>query len=311
MMSSMMLNDDRSERIRYNNPDYPVYMRRGLLSLYPDFRALNHWHNDVEFICVLSGQMKYNVNGEITELKTGDGLFVNSGQMHFGFSDDSQDAENSAAPHHTPAQDCDFLCIILHPMLLCSVFPFESDFVTPLIQNSRMPFLKLCPEVTWQNEIISELYRLYQYRELPTIPMRALSSLALVWSLLTEHAPGETEKPARPGQDLLIVKNMVGFIQKNYRQKITLAEIAASGAVGQSKCCKLFARYFSQSPNEYLNRYRLGKSMEMLRNTDAPVTEIALSCGFGSGSYYAETFRRMMGVSPTEYRKDLYSYKVH
>ena len=84
MNSSIRLNDDYSERVQYNNPDYPIYIRRGLLSGYPEYRAPDHWHDDIEFLCVLSGRMKYNVNEDITELEEGDGIFVNAGQMHFG-----------------------------------------------------------------------------------------------------------------------------------------------------------------------------------------------------------------------------------
>ena len=75
-----------------------------------------------------------------------------------------------------------------------------------------------------------------------------------------------------------------------------------AGAVGESKCCQLFRRYFSQTPVEYLNRYRLDKSLALLRETDRSITEIALAVGFGGASYYAELFRRQMGQSPTEYR---------
>ena len=143
MISSITLNDDRSEKVRYNTPDYPVYARRGLLSQYPEYKAPNHWHDDTEFIRILSGQMKYNVNGVILDLKEGDGIFVNSGQMHFGFSDSEQ--------------ECDFLCIILHPMLLASVFPLEHDFVMPLIRNRKLPFLHLSRETGWHREILSSL----------------------------------------------------------------------------------------------------------------------------------------------------------
>ena len=84
--------------------------------------------------------------------------------------------------------------------------------------------------------------------------------------------------------------------------KITLADIAASGAVGQSKCCKLFAKYIGQTPNLYLIQYRLGKSTELLKNTDMTVTEIAYAVGFNGSSYYAEAFRKWCGKSPMEYR---------
>ena len=139
---------------------------------------------------------------------------------------------------------------------------------------------------------------------LRTAPLHALASFAKIWAILSEHAPEDDGRPNRQSQDLQTVKNMVGFIQKNYRNKLSLSDIAFSGAVGQSKCCRLFARYFSQSPTEYLNRYRISKSLDLLRSTDLSVTEIALSAGFGSASYYAETFRQHLGKSPREFRNE-------
>ena len=290
MIPSIVLNDDRSENVCYNTPDYPVYIRRRLLSRYPDYKAPNHWHDDVEFIRILSGSMKYNVNGEVTELKAGGGIFVNSGQMHFGFSDTEE--------------ECDFLCIILHPMLLTSVFSYENDFVLPLIRNRKFPFLRLTPDTDWQRDITASLDLLYANHKLRTAPLHALASFAKIWAILSEHAPEDDGRPNRQSQNLQTVKNIVGFIQKNYRNKLSLSDIAFSGAVGQSKCCRLFARYFSQSPTEYLNRYRISKSLDLLRSTDLSVTEIALSAGFGSASYYAETFRQHLGKSPREFRNE-------
>ncbi len=95
---------------------------------------------------------------------------------------------------------------------------------------------------------------------------------------------------------------MIGFIQQNYAVKITLADIAAAGAVGQSKCCKLFAKYIGQTPNTYLMQYRLDKSTTLLNSTDMTVTEIANAVGFNGSSYYAEAFRKWYGKSPSEYR---------
>lgn len=57
-----------------------------------------------------------------------------------------------------------------------------------------------------------------------------------------------------------------------------------------------------QPPVEYLNRYRLDKSLALLRESDRSITEIALAVGFGRASYYAEIFRRHLSQSPTEYR---------
>ena len=51
----MELNENYSEKICYDTPQYPAYIRRGLLSQYPNHSAPNHWHDDIELIAVLSG----------------------------------------------------------------------------------------------------------------------------------------------------------------------------------------------------------------------------------------------------------------
>lgn len=285
------LNDDHSEKLRYDRPDYPVYVRRGLLSSYPNYTAPNHWHNELELIAVLSGEMNYNVNGEIIPLTAGHGILVNAGQMHYGFSD--------------AKRQCDFICVLLHPMLLCSTLSYERDFVLPFLRGCGAAWLSLSPEQPWQAEVYDRVVSIYKNRKRKTAPLRFLSEFSAIWALLLENVPLEEAVETRQSRDLTIAKNMVGFLQKHYAEKVSLADIAASGAVGQSKCCKLFARYFSQTPTAYLNQYRLNKSLELLRDTDMSIIEIALTVGFSSASYYAETFRKWVGMSPTEWRKGM------
>ena len=74
----MELKDDRSEKVHYDKPGYPIYIRNGRLSYYPNYAAPNHWHDDIELIMILAGEMKYNVNGEIINLSSGNGIFVNA-----------------------------------------------------------------------------------------------------------------------------------------------------------------------------------------------------------------------------------------
>lgn len=284
------LKDDYSETVHYNNSDYPIYIKRGLLSHYPNYAAPNHWHDDIELIAVLDGEMNYNVNGEIINLTSGTGILVNSGQMHFGFSD--------------AGAECDFICILLHPMLLCSVASLENDFVLPVIRNSAVPYIFLDANIAWHKKILDQIHFMYARKSLKTMPLDVMSAFLTICSLLYDNTLSGEPVLHPQSSDLTITKNMVGFIQKYYSCKISLTDIAASGAVGQSKCCKLFATYFNRTPNAYLTQYRLNKSIELLRNTDRSITDIALSVGFSGASYYAETFRRWFGTSPTRFRNE-------
>ncbi len=285
----MELKDDRSEKVQYDNAAYPIYIRRGVLSHYPNYAAPSHWHDDIELIAVLDGAMKYNVNGEIVPLHKGEGIFVNARQMHFGFSDSKA--------------ECEFICVLLHPTLLCAAPSYEPDFVLPVLRNASAPFVFLDPAVRWQQAVLEQIGFMEQSEHQKSAPLRIQAAFLMIWALLYENIPPEKIANAESG-DLTAARNMAGFIQQNYTRKISLREIALAGAVGQSKCCKLFAKYFGQTPNTYLNRYRLNKSLELLRGSDRSITEIALSVGFGGASYYTEIFRRCFGKSPTELRKE-------
>lgn len=286
-MILMELKDDRSENVRYDYSDYPIHIRRGVLSAYPNYAAPPHWHDDIEFIAVISGQLEYNVNGEIITIKANEGIIINARQIHFGFSSEKK--------------ECIFICILLHPILLCTTSAYERDFVLPILNNRSTAFIQVSSSIEWQKVIYSEITQIYTVKNDKAAPMKIQSSFVRIWTLLYENIKLENTQKTQ-NTDLSILKNMIGFIQQNYIGNISLTDIAVSGAVGQSKCCKLFTKYLGKTPNIYLTQYRLNKSTELLQKTDMTVTEIAYAVGFNGSSYYAEALRKWCGKSPTNYR---------
>lgn len=281
------LKDDRSEKVKYDYTDYPIYIRRERLSSFSGYTAPAHWHDDIELIAVLSGEMQYNVNGEIITMAENEGIVVNARQMHFGFSAEKK--------------ECDFICILLHPLMLCATYACERDFVLPVLNNRNAACIKLDACIGWQKAVFENIIAMYSARNERSAALRIQNLFSGIWIQLFENIPSESQE-IKQNADLSVLRNMVGFIQQNYTAKIMLADIATAGAVGQSKCCKLFAKYVGQTPNMYLTQYRLDKSAFLLNNTDMSVTEIATEVGFGGSSYFAETFRRWYGKSPSEYR---------
>lgn len=123
---SLFLNSDESENVAYNIPEFPASIKKGKLSSYPGFRAVSHWHDDLEMIVILAGQMSYDVNGQKISLKEGEGIFVNSRCLHYGYSDS--------------LKECIFLCILLSPQLLSTNQYFIENCLNPLIKNSKIPY---------------------------------------------------------------------------------------------------------------------------------------------------------------------------
>lgn len=282
------LKDNGLEKVHYNYTQYPSYIHYNFLSEYPNYAAPPHWHDDIEFIYVLSGEMSYNINGEIIMLKSEEGIFINSRQIHFGFSKEYK--------------ECEFICILLHPMLLCLNPEIEQDYVNPVLQNQNLPYIHFTHEIEWNREIMEGIYKIYSIESAPASILKIQSIFTWMWALIYEHMPKLCNIKKTKNNNLSILKNMISFIQQYYDQKITLQQIAESGGVGQSKCCKLFKTYLYQTPNTYLISYRLNKSITLLCNTDITITEIAYIVGFNGSSYYAEAFRRYFNISPTEYR---------
>lgn len=290
-MLSVDLAQDRSERVRYNFPEYPAYIRSGNLSDYPHYTFPSHWHDDIELLYVTSGEMEYSVDGEILTLQAGNAIFINSKRLHYGFS--------------SAETECTYFCILIHPSVLRITPFFEERYLAPVAENACMPYLVLKPEEDWQAEAIACLCAMNAEKDAPSAVLRIQSAFCKFWALLYEQMPhqsppsAEAEKESRQLQPL---KEMLAFLSAHYAEKLTLAEIAAAGNVCQSKCCALFRRYLSRTPMVYLTEYRLTRSAELLRSTDQSITDISFACGFLSASYYTETFRKWIGCTPKAYR---------
>ena len=137
----------------------------------------------------------------------------------------------------------------------------------------------------------------------PCFELFAQSKFFQVWSLLYQNTIAKNGFEFAETDPMSPLKTMISYIQKNYQDKITLRDVAEAGMMCQSKCCRLFRDALKQSPIEYLQNYRIGKGLYLLDHTDMSITEIALECGFHGASYFTETFRKLNGMTPKEYRK--------
>ena len=280
---------DLSERLNYNLPDFPLYVRKGTLRQFNRYAAECHWHSDLEFISVLDGSMEYFVNGQTVQIDTENGIFVNSKRLHYGFSIDQT--------------DCSFIVVAVHPTLLGEGNYPGKVYLQEKFGSTTVDFILLGAQIPWQREALLSLHQMYDemYRNTPH-PLRLLAQATSLCADICDHIQLDTSQLAGD-QSWMTFWKMSGFIHRYYDVKISLDDIAATGSVSRSRCCKLFGKYIGQSPNAYLNGYRIMKSSEMLRETNRSICEIAIACGFQTPSYFSYAFRKEMGVVPQDYRK--------
>jgi AraC family transcriptional regulator, regulatory protein of adaptative response / DNA-3-methyladenine glycosylase II len=96
---------------------------------------------------------------------------------------------------------------------------------------------------------------------------------------------------------------MVNALTSNALEFSSVAEMAASALVSESKLYKLFRLHRGVTPLEVLNRVRVEAACKRLEGSDEAVSRIALEVGFQSLSAFNANFKRLMQVSPLEYRK--------
>lgn len=285
-------NPDASETVAYNNPLFPAYAHYGILSTYPDYSAISHWHEDLEFILIKKGKMTYNVNGELIELPENSGIMVNSRQLHYGFSKEHE--------------ECEFICILLSPELLKGNEWFYENCMEHITQNAAYPYQYLQPD-GWETTILERLDNLYHsFSGSPTNPLSCfdvMEDFIAIMKLLYANLRTKNSRPVKESAELSILRTMIGYIEEHLSEHITLEDIASSGTVCKSRCSLLFKKYLNDTPMTYTAKLRLKKSLASLLTPGKSITDTAYEYGFCGASYYCETFKKYYGLSPLAYRK--------
>lgn len=91
-------------------------------------------------------------------------------------------------------------------------------------------------------------------------------------------------------------------MDRAFAQSLDVPALARVAHVSRAHFSREFRATFGESPHRYLQRRRVERAMELLRETERPVTEICFDVGFGSLGTFSRTFRTIVGESPSSYR---------
>ena len=122
---------------------------------------------------------------------------------------------------------------------------------------------------------------------------------ALLSALMQESWQPETQQAASRRQDLTPVRN---YLDEHFTEKITLDELSDRFFINKFYLVRLFKEQYGQSINHYLQQIRITKAKQLLRFTDKTVEQIGLECGLGAHSYFTRTFKKVEGITPSEFR---------
>jgi AraC family transcriptional regulator len=95
------------------------------------------------------------------------------------------------------------------------------------------------------------------------------------------------------------------LVHAKMEDDLSLDEMAQSVGLSTAHFARMFRKSTGETPHQFVLRQRLERAKAMLRGPDARVLDVAVACGFKTQQHFAQVFRDVWGVSPTEYRQDL------
>ena len=95
------------------------------------------------------------------------------------------------------------------------------------------------------------------------------------------------------------------FIEKHQAEPLSLGRVAHAANISRHYFCKMFKKATGMNFIDYLSRVRVEKSKTLLLNPNSRISEAAFACGFQSMTNFNRAFRRIVGRSPTQFRKSL------
>ena len=97
------------------------------------------------------------------------------------------------------------------------------------------------------------------------------------------------------------------YIDASFAEELTLDQLAEIACLNKYYLAHQFSKMYGIAPMSYLQQKRIFASQELLASTDLTLGEIARQCGFSSQSYFTQCFRKLCGMSPGIYRKQVIS----
>jgi len=127
-------------------------------------------------------------------------------------------------------------------------------------------------------------------------------AVTLVKDHAVRHRPVQIYRGGLGSARLRRIKELV---HSKMEDDLSLDEMAQAVGLSTAHFARMFRKSTGETPHQFVLRQRLERAKAMLRAPDARVLDVAVACGFKTQQHFAQAFRGLWGVSPTDYRQDL------
>lgn len=250
-----------------------------------------HAHDRVEIMYAISGSCRIQTKNRINILRKGDFILLDADVPH------SLSLETN--------EKCRMLNVEFGFRGKLEDFPSVGQIINsnPSLKNmydSAQPYIVLKDTAEVYQALKSLILELDTYGDDKSMNLQMLFS-----QLLIRIARLYADSASDDGQGMLYTRKALNYIHQHYDYPIKVKDIADAVNIHQAYLHRLFKANSGVTINEYLLQTRMEKAKVLLRNTDINITEICSYIGINSSQYFAQTFKKYTGVSPTAYRNSV------
>lgn len=254
------------------------------------FDAPWHYHDELELTYITQSSGVRYVGNSIENFQPGDLVLTGPQLPHFWKNANNyKDGASS-------------ICIQWKSDLLSPIFNHIAEFhkIKLLLDKANSGILF---KVSKQVHILGK-----RLMELPALPvdariinfMEILMELSNISDIELLSEPGNHFYRFRETDNR--IKDIFTYIDENYSNKISIDNMAELCFMTRSSFCKFFKNYFNKTFTQYLNEYRIHSVCRELKDTAAPISQIALECGYENMSYFHRQFKLVTDITPANYR---------
>lgn len=180
------------------------------------------------------------------------------------------------------------------------------DFVDDLFGGkSDLPLSTLRPAIGFRDSAIEMAMHRIALEILHPDPISGAVVEGQAMLLLSQLARsrGPSLEVKKGGLSPFDMKRVDDMIDTSSESPLRIADIARRIGVSHFHFDRAFKQTTGKTPRTYIAERKIERSLDLLRTTNKPLTEIALECGFSSSSHFSVAFKRAFGVGPGEFRQ--------
>lgn len=252
----------------------------------PKSMLFAHYHDDYELYFLIEGSRKYFLSNRIHTIQQNQIILIEPKEPH-------QVTINLNIPY-------DRYVIYITPKLLSAICKEN-----PSLNGKFKTQVFDLPENIFK-QVIALLIKIdYETRKRDAYsPDIIKSAVTELLAIIKRNDIYVSDNNAVTESDLRL-QSSINYIIENYAEPITLKECADIANISPNYFSNIFGSVTGSSFKEFLNKTRVNRACELLKETSLSIAEISQTVGFSTESYFGYVFKALKNCSPSNYRKQL------